>query len=122
MPIRSFRGNWVIALLSLGVLTGCGGSVGQSEFERLKVGMTSQEVERVLGKGGKEISQDEVADLIRQALTPKSGPDGKAPANAPKLELPDLSGAKGVRWGDDKKSITVIYMGDRASRIFKKGF
>jgi hypothetical protein len=122
MSIRSRNGIRVIALLSLGAVTGCGGSVGQSEFERLKVGMTSQEVERVLGKGGKEISQDEVAALIKEALTPKPGPDGKAPANAPKLELPDLSSAKGVRWGDDKRSITVIYMGDRASRIFKKGF
>jgi hypothetical protein len=122
MSIRSRNGIRVIALLSLGAVTGCGGSVGQSEFERLKVGMTSQEVERVLGKGGKEISQDEVAALIKEALTPKPGPDGKAPVNAPKLELPDLSSAKGVRWGDDKRSITVIYMGDRASRIFKKGF
>jgi hypothetical protein len=122
MPIRSLYGIRVLTLLCLGALAGCGGSVGQSEFERLKVGMTSQEVERVLGKDGKEISQDEVADLIRQALTPKAGPDGKPPANAPKLELPDLSSAKGVRWGDDKRSITVIYMGDRASRIFKKGF
>src|SRR5262245_49054499 len=122
MSIRSINGIRVIAILSLGALTGCGGSVGQSEFERLKVGMTSQEVERVLGKGGKEISQEEVADLIKQALTPRAGPDGKAPANAPKLELPDLSSAKGVRWGDDKRSITVIYMGDRASRIFKRGF
>src|SRR5262249_12675951 len=115
-------GSFLLLAPLLGAMTGCGGSVGQSEFERLKVGMTSQEVERVLGKGGKEISQDEVAALIKEALTPKAGPDGKAPDNAPKLELPDLSSAKGVRWGDDKRSITVIYMGDRASRIFKRGF
>ena len=101
---------------------GCGNSIDQAKFERLKVGMSSQDVEVVLGKGGKEISSDEVATLIREALTPKAGPDGKAPAGAPKVELPDLTGARGVRWGDDKKSITVIYQGDRVSRIFKKGF
>jgi hypothetical protein len=97
---------------------GCGGSVNRESFERLKVGMTSQQVEGILGKGGKEIGSDEVTALIREALTPKGGPA----AGGRKLELPDLSGARGVRWGDDKKSITVIYSGDRASRIFKKGF
>jgi hypothetical protein len=104
------------------VATGCGSSVGQSEFDRLKVGMTAQEVERVLGKEGKEISQEEVVALVKEALSPKPGPDGKMPPNMPKLELPDLSSARGVRWGDDKRSITVIYIGDRANRIFKKGF
>src|SRR5438552_2349299 len=93
---------------------GCiGGGVDQAKFERLKVGMSSQDVEAVLGKGGKEISSDEVTTLVREALTPKAGPDGKPPPSAPKVELPDLSGARGVRWGDDKKSITVIYNGDR---------
>ena len=29
---------------------------------------------------------------------------------------------RGVRWGDEKKSITVIYTGDRVSRVFKQGF
>jgi hypothetical protein len=100
---------------------GCGGSVNQQNFEKLKVGMSSQQVQAILGKDGKEISADEVATLMREALTPKAGPDGKAPAGV-KVELPDLSSARGVRWGDDKKSITVIYLGDRVSRIFKKGF
>jgi hypothetical protein len=80
--------------------------------------MTSQQVEGILGKGGKDVPADEVAALVREALTPK----GAAPAGGPKVDLPDLSGARGVRWGDDRKSITVIYTGDRVSRIFKKGF
>jgi hypothetical protein len=99
---------------------GCGGSVNQQNFEKLKAGMTSQEVQAILGKDGKEISVDEVTALMKEALTPK-GAEGKAPSGL-KVELPDMSGARGVRWGDDQKSITVIYMGDRASRIFKKGF
>lgn|SRR5262245_2670164 len=111
----------VVAIACL-FASGCASSVGKSEFERLKVGMTSQEIERVLGKGGKEISQEEVVKLYTEALSPKPGPDGKMPANMPKLVLPDLSSAKGVRWGDDNKWITVVYIGDRANRIFKKGF
>src|SRR5262249_57598857 len=104
-------------------VAGCiGGGVDQTKFERLKVGMSSQDVEAVLGKGGKEISSDEVATLVREALTPRAGPDGKQPPSAPKVEMPDLSGARGVRWGDDKKSITVIYNGDRVTRIFNKRF
>jgi hypothetical protein len=99
---------------------GCGGSVNQQNFEKLKVGMTSTEVQAILGKEGKEVSSDDVASLLREALSPR-GADGKANAGA-KVELPDLSGAKGVRWGDDKKSITIIYMGDRVNRVFKKGF
>jgi hypothetical protein len=102
----------IVSTLSL---AGCSGNpVKQENFERLKVGMTSQEVETILGKGGKPISSEEVATLMREALTPKSG--------GMKLELPDLSNARGVRWGDEKKSITVIYIGDRVNRIFKKGF
>jgi hypothetical protein len=107
-----------IALVCL-PLAGCGGGLDERKFERLKVGMTSQDVEAVLGKGGKEIGPDEVAALMRDALTPKGA---AAKAGVPKVELPDLSGARGVRWGDDKKSITVIYTGDRVSRLFKKGF
>ena len=83
--------------------------------------MSSQQVQTILGKDGKEISSDDVANLMREALTPKVGADGKSPVGV-KVELPDLSSARGVRWGDDKKSITFIYMGDRVSRIFKKGF
>jgi hypothetical protein len=117
MPTRPPAFLFVLACCLLA--TGCGGSpANQTNFERLKVGMTSQQVEGILGKGGKEISSEEVATLNREALTPKGGPS----AGGPKLELPDLSGARGVRWGDDKKSITVIYTGDRVSRIFKKGF
>lgn len=93
-------------------MAGCGGGVEERTFEQLKVEMTSQDVGAILG---------EVAALMREALTPNGVP-GKAATGAPKVELPDLSGARGVRWGDDKKSVTVIYTGDRVSRLSKKGF
>ena len=122
MPkVRFFSNTAEIAPLCL-LMCGCSGSgINQQNFERIKVGMSSQQVQAILGKDGKEISADEVTNLMRDALTPKTGPDGKS-SPAMKVELPDLSGARGVRWGDDKKSITVIYMGDRVNRIFKKGF
>jgi hypothetical protein len=107
----------LVLALSLPGLAGCGGGLDERDVSRLKIGMTSQEVEAVLGKGGKEVSSDEVAALLREALTPTGGPAAKGP----KVE-PDTSGARGVRWGDDKKSVTVIYTGDRVSRVFKKGF
>jgi hypothetical protein len=116
---RSLR---VLVLIPVLLLTGCGNSLDLTKSERLRVGMSPQEVEAILGKGGREISGDEVATLMREALTPKAAPDAKGSAKLPKLELPDLSGARGVRWGDDKKSVTVIYVSDRVSRIFKKGF
>ena len=121
MPKRRITESVVVSVLLIAFLTGCGGAVNQKNFEKLKIGMTSQEVQGILGKAGKEISYEEVGALMREALTPKPGPSGKAPAGM-KVELPDLSGVRGVRWGDDQKSITVIYSGDRASRIFKKGF
>ena len=104
------------------LIAGCGKSFNEADVSRLKVGMTSQEVEAILGKGGKEVSSEEVATLIREALTPKAGPESKPPTGSPKVELPDLSAARGVRWGDDKKSVTVVFTGNRVTRIFKKGF
>lgn len=118
MPRRQLPTQLFLFAVSGVFLTGCGGTVDQKNFEKLKVGMSSQQVQAILGKDSKEISSEEVTALMREALTPSAGPGGKAG----KIELPDLSGARGVRWGDDKKSITVIFMGDRASRIFKKGF
>jgi hypothetical protein len=118
-PYSAIRSACLVVSCLLNV--GCGGSVNQQNFERLKVGMSSQQVQAILGKDGKDISADEVANLMREALTLKTGQAGKSPGGV-KVELPDLSSARGVRWGDDKKWITVIYMGDRVSRIFKKGF
>ena len=79
--------------------------------------MTISQVEGILGKGAKEVSNDEVASLMKEAA---GLGEGKLPGI--KSEAPDLVGAKGLRWGDDSKSVTVIFINDRASRIFKKGF
>ena len=117
MQCRRCIGRAVLLVLACNAFGCGGGNLNQTNFERLKVGMTAQQVESVLGKGGKEIANDEVVTLLKEALGPQ---DGKSAGM--KLDLTNLSGAKGIRWGDDKKSITVIFMSDRASRIFKKGF
>jgi hypothetical protein len=116
--MRQPAGLRLVLALTLAVLTGCGGGgLDERNVSRVKIGMTSQEVEAILGKGGKAITSDEVTALLREALTPKEGLSAKGA----KLE-PDTSGARGVRWGDDSKSVTVIFTSDRASRVFKKGF
>ena len=117
MQFRRCVGQALLLVLVCNVFGCSGNSANQTNFERLKVGMTAQQIESILGKGGKEITNDEVATQLKEALGPQ---DGKAAGM--KLDLTNLSGAKGVRWGDDKKSITVIFMSDRANRIFKKGF
>ena len=122
--LRRFLGRLPTALLFMAagaVVTGCTGGVSTSNYDRLRVGMTAREVDGLLGKG-KEVSADEVAQLLREAMTPTGGPDGKNIPNLPKVEVPDRSNTHGVRWGDDKKSITVVYLGDRVHRMFKKGF
>ncbi|HEX3151940.1 MAG TPA: hypothetical protein VHR66_27960 [Gemmataceae bacterium] len=113
------RPTTLCLLIALPLLIGCGGGVDERKFSRLKVGMTSQDVEAVLGKGGKEITSDELTTMMREALAPKPA-EGKAAG--PKLEMSDLTGVRGVRWGDESKSITVIFSNDRVSRLFKKGF
>jgi hypothetical protein len=102
-------------LVAVALLSGCGGGVDERKAERLRIGMSAQDVEAIMGKG-KEVSADEVAALMKEALAPA----GKG--SAAKAEVPDTSGLRGVRWGDDGKSITVIYAGGRVARLFKKGF
>ncbi|MSR51901.1 MAG: hypothetical protein EXS09_01255 [Gemmataceae bacterium] len=117
MHVRRCVGRAMILVLACNAFGCSGGNLNQANFERLKVGMSAQQVESILGKGGKEIPSSEVAALMKEALGPQ---DGKSAGM--KLDVTSFSGAKGIRWGDDKKFITVIFMSDRASRIFKKGF
>lgn len=95
-------------------LTGClAGNVNQQNFDRLRVGMTPPEVERIMGSKATDLSADQIDAVVKEHLAPA---DGKPAA------LPDMTGAKGKRYGSESKSITVIYLGDRVARVFKKGF
>ena len=60
----------VLLAIALPLLAGCGGGVDERNFSRLKVGMTAQEVEAILGKGGKPISSDDVSALMRSPWPP----------------------------------------------------
>jgi hypothetical protein len=90
-----------IGLAPVLFLIGCGDALDQAKFDRRKVGMSVQEVEAILGKGGKEISSADLTSLMCEALIPRAETDAKGSAKLPKLELPDC---------------------DRVNRIFKKGF
>ena len=58
----------IVAAVPLYLLAlGCGGSVSQQNFEQLKLGMTAQQVQAILGKDGKDIGSDAVAALLREA-------------------------------------------------------
>src|SRR3974390_2877272 len=98
----------IITLSILVQETGCvSPSVGRAQFDRLRLGMTPTEVEEILGKG-KPIEAGEVQRLL-------GGGD-----SAPDLKI-DMSELRGVRWGSEKKSITVIYRNDRLFRAFQQG-
>jgi hypothetical protein len=90
-------------------LTGCGGSLSKAQVDRIRLGMTVAEVEGILGKG-KSVESGEVKRLVQESM----GEDG------PKVEI-DSSEMRGIRWGDDKKSVTVIFRSDKVFRVFPKG-
>ena len=96
-------------LLVMFALTGCGGSLSKAQVDRIRLGMTVAEVEGILGKG-KSVESGEVKRLVQESM----GEDG------PKVEI-DSSEMRGIRWGDDKKSVTVIFRSDKVFRVFPKG-
>ena len=99
---------------------GCSSTITQSNFEKIRVGMTIQEVEGILGKESKNLTSEEISAVLKEVLQPPPGPDGKTITLDPAAFEP--AGAKGIRWGNEKKSITVIFLGERVNRTVKKGF
>jgi hypothetical protein len=77
-------------------LTGCGGKVSQSNFDKVTVGMTQAEVEAILGPG-----------------TPKST------AATPGLALGGVAiashSAKVLQWTDGSKTIVVSFVDDKVT-------
>ena len=89
----------VLAVMTIGFamfLAGCGGSkVNKDNFAKLKAGMTQQEVEAILGKG--EVAASTAAALPGMSLSSKT-------------EV----------WKDGNKSITVVFLNDKAQAITSK--
>lgn len=91
---------------------GCGGnSVNKAQYDRLQLGMQVSDIEDILGKG-KPIDNAEVQRIIDESLADLE------PASRPKIDVSEL---RGIRWGSDKKNITVIFQNDRLFRRFQKG-
>lgn len=114
-----FRTRFVlmVALLCGAIaLPGCGGaSVNKAQYDRLKLGMTATDVDEILGKG-KPVEAAEAERLVKESLTAS----GQAGGAAPKIDI-DLTDVRGMRWGSDKKNITVIFKNDRLFRAFQQG-
>jgi hypothetical protein len=96
-----------VALL---IATGCSRSLSKAQVDRVKLGMTVAEVEDILGKGN-PVDASEVEKLVK-APAPSDG--------GPKIQF-DAGDLRGVKWGDDKKSVTVIYKNDKVFRVFPQG-
>jgi hypothetical protein len=69
--------------------------------------MSVADVEDILGKGN-NVDSGEVDKLVKS-----SDAAAKAPV--------DTSDLRGVKWGDEKKSITVIYKNEKVFRVFSQG-
>jgi hypothetical protein len=94
---------------------GCGGgaSVSKSQYDRLKLGYTSSEVEEILGKG-KDLDAAEVDRVLKESLPGFDDP-------ALQKNKPSAGDFRGVRWGTEKKNITVIFQNDKLFRRFQQG-
>jgi len=108
--------RFVLLIAIAGVSTGCGASIHKYQYDRLKLGMTVAEVEEVLGKG-KPLDKSEVERLLQDNLKPAGQAEG---VPAPKIEM-DRGEYRGVRWGSEKKQITIIYQNERLFRLFQQG-
>jgi len=98
-------------------LSGCvGRTIDKTQVNRIKLGMSVIEVEEILGKG-KVVDAAEVERLVKSSLEPADAPPGAKP---PKVEI-DFSELRGIRWGSDKKSATVIFRNERVFRVFSQG-
>jgi hypothetical protein len=95
---------------------GCGGkSLSKAQVDRIKLGQSVTEVEEILGKGN-AVDAGETDRLVKSSLEPsQSGAQAGG-----KIEI-DSSELRGVRWGNEKKSVTVIFRNDRVFRVFPQG-
>jgi hypothetical protein len=93
---RSWRlVGMVLVGLALTVVVGCG-KLSKDNYDKINVGMTLADVEKILGKG-----------------TEKAGAAG-AVANI-------AGSAKVMTWGDDKKSITITFANDKVVTKTQQG-
>lgn len=107
-PLLAFSLSPLLFLCAL-QLTGCSQSLSKAQVDRVRLGLTVTEVEDILGKG-KTVDKSEVLSLVQSSM----------PADGKKVEI-DPTELRGMRWGDDKKSVVVIFRNDKVFRVFPKG-
>lgn len=86
-----------VILAAMITLAGCGSSVTQSNYEKIKTGMSKSEVEAILGAGKEQASS--------------GGTFGGITMNA-----------QGMVWQDGNKIITVMFMNDEVQSKAQMGF
>jgi hypothetical protein len=105
----------VLFLVTLFII-GCGSTINEGAFTRIKPNMSLQEVEALLGKG-QEMTDEEVIERLR--------PPENAPAEDKtrfENEKDKTRGLKGVRWKAGKKVIVVLLAQERVQQKYKEGF
>jgi len=99
-------------------LSGCGGGpVTKANFDKINAGMSSADVEKIMGSKGTEMT-GEAAKAFSQLQGGMPGGGAGAP------DLGNIMGALGmkiVRWGDDNRYIVVFYMQDKVAGKDSKG-
>ena len=80
-------------------VAGCGMPINESQYQRLKLGMTPTQVEEFSARE-KPLDAAEVEKLLKENL-----PESADPA-APQIK-PNPDDFRAVRWGTEKKNITV---------------
>ena len=94
------------ALLCLLLLTGCGGGkISRSNYEKVRTGMTEEDVEAVLGPG-KDVT-----------VAPPKDPKAPKPPAVPGMP----ANAKIKVWQDGDRSITVVFGNGKVDRKSSKG-
>jgi hypothetical protein len=108
----------LVALAALTLLVaGCGKGISKGNYEKIKPGMSLQDVEKLLGKG-EEVAAIDVAKL--PGMDAFKAPDPNAPT-MPGVPPIDFSKSKFVKWGDDQKFIVVMCQGDQVLMKQSKG-
>jgi hypothetical protein len=113
---RLFVGH--LAILFLLSVSGCGGqTVTKAQADRIKAGYSVSEVENILGKG-KVLASNEVERLVKASF--EAGAAGQDSGAASKIAM-DFSDLRGIKWGSEKKYITVVFQNGRVFRVFTQG-
>jgi hypothetical protein len=93
--------------VSVVTVTGCSKKVNEENYNKIKPGMTLDEVEEILGSG--DVMKSASIDVDGEGSGGSSGNGASA-------------GAKWIQWKDGEKVIRVGFINDRVATFQKSGF